>query len=189
MRFRPGDTPPTTRLLLRRSIDDFVSLDALARSAIVAEVCQAFFEREWFVISADMNVLVGDSYWHSDDKYDTAFLRFVAYLEPLSAGTGALRFLPASHMRGSGWEGNELRQLMRHKAELGLPGADVPAHVVQSQPGDLVVFDTNVLHSSWCGSVRRQLAFNVCGVPRSPGERADVTRYILKRHVSGTVLM
>lgn len=41
--------------------------------------------------------------------------------------------------------------------ELGLAGADIPAAVVASEPGDVVVYDQNILHSAWGGSNRRRM--------------------------------
>ncbi|MEU7575464.1 phytanoyl-CoA dioxygenase family protein [Micromonospora sp. NPDC049240] len=162
-------------------------LAAIAHGDVVRDIRDAFFGRASHIVASDANLLVGDSYWHSDGSYQTPFLRFVLYLEPVTAKDGALRAFPGSHRPDNGWAGEPTRNIMRHDADLGRSGAHLPAAVIDSQPGDLIVFDTNVLHSAWNGGRRRQLAFNVAGEPRTDTERADTSRYVLNRYVSGSV--
>jgi hypothetical protein len=182
----PGSRP-TTRVTRFDVLDVLPGLAAVAGGGDVLALREAFFGRSSQVVASDMNLLVGDSYWHSDGFYSTPFLRFVLYLEPLTAASGALRFLPGSHKEGNGWVGDPTRHVIKHDADLGRAGTDVPGVVCESRPGDVIVFDTNILHSAWCGGFRRQLAFNVVGNPRTDAERRDSSRYLLNRYVSGSV--
>lgn len=164
------------------------ALEELSRHGDVVALCRAFFGRDFQVVASDANVLVDDSYWHSDGFYEhTAFLRFVVYLERLDAHDGALRFLPGSHRVGNAWQGFPVRCVMQHDTMLDVAGSEVPAVAVPSEPGDVVVFDTNTLHAAWHGDVRRQLAFNVAGEPLDAAQRADRTRYFLSRYVANVV--
>ncbi|MFD8981343.1 phytanoyl-CoA dioxygenase family protein [Streptomyces sp. NPDC059564] len=183
----PADGTPTERVTRFEALNDMPELGLISGSAWVGAICGAFFERNHQVITSDANALVGDSYWHSDGFYTTPFLRFVLYLDATAHDTGALRFLPGSHRADNGWLGEPTQHVIRHGEDLGLTGGDVPAVVVESQPGDVIVFDTNVLHSAWHGGIRRQLAFNCVGDPVTETEQRDTRRYFLNRYVSGSV--
>jgi hypothetical protein len=140
------------------------------------------------LVASDINLLRGPSFWHSDGFYDTGpFLRAVVYGEQLDEHTGALRVVPCSHRRDLGWTADDVEQLLRHEDTVGLTGEQVPAHVIRCDPGDVVVFNTNILHSSWGGQDRRQWAWNFAPTPRTPQERADSARYLLNRYVNATV--
>jgi hypothetical protein len=185
----PDDARPQERVTARGVLDEIPALRELAGRAPVLTACKAGLGPDAHVITSDANLLVGDSYWHSDGFYSTPFLRFVVYLEPLTADNGALRFLPGSHRADNGWEGEPTRDVMKHVEQLGVSGAELPAAVVDSRPGDVIVFDTNVLHAAWCGGFRRQLGFNVVGRPVTSRARNDTARYFLNRYVSGSVLL
>ena len=91
----------------------------------------------------------GDTPWHADSEADLASLGCAAYLEPLVAESGALRVLPGSH-RG------ELGGAVRAAGAVGLPADALPAHVIATAPGDVIVFDEHLFHSSASGGTRRQ---------------------------------
>ncbi|MFJ9626771.1 phytanoyl-CoA dioxygenase family protein [Streptomyces sp. NPDC101175] len=185
----PSDGRPEERVTEFDILTGLPALGSVARSAWVRGICEAYFGRRHRVITSDANALVGDSYWHSDGFYNTPFLRFVLYLDDTTRDTGALRFLPGSHRADNGWTGDPTRHVIRHREDLGLAGGDVPAVVVESRPGDVIVFDTNVMHAAWHGDVRRQLAFNCVGEPETEAEQLDTRRYFLNRYVSGSVLI
>lgn len=71
-----------------------VSLALLDRFAGVAE---ELLERAVLPGRAKGTRYYGDSGWHRDSERDLASVAFVAYLEPLTARTGALRVLRGSH--------------------------------------------------------------------------------------------
>ncbi|MFE5034936.1 phytanoyl-CoA dioxygenase family protein [Streptomyces sp. NPDC056683] len=185
----PADGMPNERVTRFDILTAMPELGLISRSAWVRGICRAYFGRDHQVITSDANALVGDSYWHSDGFYSTPFLRFVLYLDATAHDTGALRFLPGSHRADNGWLGDPTRHVIRHREDLGLAGGDVPAAVVESQPGDVIVFDTNVMHAAWNGDIRRQLAFNCVGEPVTEAEQLDTRRYFLNRYVSGSVLI
>jgi hypothetical protein len=86
--------------------------------------------------------------WHNDTVPGIRGVKFVTYLEPLGASTGALRVLPGSHRLSDA----ALRRL--HSLDLAVP--DVPAQVLSSEPGDLIAFDPLLYHASWGGRDRHQ---------------------------------
>ncbi|MFI9208624.1 phytanoyl-CoA dioxygenase family protein [Streptomyces sp. NPDC053253] len=186
---RLSEDMPDERATARGVAERVPALRALAERDAVKAACRAALGDDSHVITSDANLLVGDSYWHSDGFYRTPFLRFVIYLEPLEADDGALRFLPGSHRTDTGWQGKPTRNVMQHQEQLGVSGFDLPAAVVPSAPGDVIVFNTNVLHAAWCGGYRRQFGFNVVAAPTDSNAKQDTARYFLNRFVSGSVLL
>ena len=91
----------------------------------------------------------GNSPWHVDSDSPIESVSFAAYLEPLGAENGALRVLPGSHRA-------EFGDALRAFGAVGLAAVELPAHVVATDPGDLIVFDEHLFHGSFGGGVRRQ---------------------------------
>ena len=60
----------------------------------------------------------------------------------------------------------------------GIPGSQVPALPLETQPGDVLVFNHDIKHSAWGGSKRRRMfTMNCC--QRYPDEKlADLREYI-----------
>ena len=96
---------------------------------------------------SNCNFYSGDrSPWHPDVGSELFGLKFTLYLTPVDADSGALRCIPGSHDPAfsalihevpladvNDWEGEG--------AEGGLRVDEVPATVLDSQPGDAVMFD------------------------------------------------
>jgi hypothetical protein len=88
--------------------------------------------------------------WHNDTGIPIRGVKFVAYLEPLHADSGALRVLPASHRLPGG------NAALGHLYSLDLQVPDVPGHVLPTEPGDVIAFDPLLYHASWAGRDRHQ---------------------------------
>lgn len=91
----------------------------------------------------------GNTPWHADSASPVASTGFAAYLEPLGAESGALRVLPGSHRP-------ELTEALRAHGAAGMAATALPAHVLVTEPGDLIVFDEHLFHASSGGGARRQ---------------------------------
>ena len=100
---------------------------------------------------------VGDSGWHGDD-YDGLLetyraIKVVMYLEPVEQDTGCLRIIPGSHHRSFK---RALRLLDERDSDssltpFGVPGSDTPGYPIETQPTDLLIFDTRAYHGSFGG--------------------------------------
>jgi hypothetical protein len=90
----------------------------------------------------------GQAGWHNDTCLAVRGVKFVAYLEPLNADSGALRVLPGSHRLAAG--------ALDHLHSLDLATPDVPGRVLATQPGDVVAFDPLLWHATWGGRDRHQ---------------------------------
>jgi len=110
--------------------------------------------------NSDGNFYVGDTRWHSDTAWPEPlrFYKMALYLDPMTKDTGALRVIPGSHRFGEGFAEAVQEQLSGEAASWGgLPGDQIPAVALETQPGDLVVFNHSTKHSAWGGGERRRM--------------------------------
>lgn len=109
----------------------------------------------------------GGTEWHSDSDLDIASLGFVAYLEALDADNGALRVISGSHRPES--------LSPTHAAVAGLSA--LSGQAVSTEPGDVIVFDEHLWHSSSGGHDRRQWRIDFVADPTTVVETDAVRRY------------
>lgn len=79
------------------------------------------------------------------------FIKIAIYLDKLDGASGALRVIPGSHRLDDEY-GNDLAEVIAQ-----MSGAQVPAVVVDSTPGDIAVFDHNLYHAAFNGGTRRRM--------------------------------
>ena len=142
---------------------------------------------EGFVwVGSDGNYWVGDTQWHPD-RHDRTWplIKASLYLDPVTRETGCLRVIPGSH-RTPFWENlapleRTMMQVNREHGmgmsqtlealylpgedkdapPMGVPGRDIPSAALETEPGDLILFQQNLWHASFGGgSGRRQLALS-----------------------------
>lgn len=131
-----------------------ISLDLLRRFRPEAE---RLLGRPVLPVRAKAVEYHGGSGWHRDSDLPVASLGFACYLEPLTAATGALRLVPGSHRDPD-------------------PSPD-GAVAVETEPGDVIVFEEHTLHASSGGTRRRQWRVDYVARPVTEGERATVSAY------------
>jgi hypothetical protein len=90
-----------------------------------------------------------ESAWHNDSGRDLREVKFVAYLDRLTADTGALRVLPMS-------QAGDQRRLTHWIQHPRVEVSDVPAFACETEPGDVIVFDSHLFHASTGGRDRLQ---------------------------------
>ena len=115
--------------------------------------------------ASDGNFYVGDTPWHSDGftrhpKYTSIKIAF--YLDPVTRDTGCLRVIPGSHklgdqFAGSLQEGAPSSKEGRLEELLGVHGSEVPAVPLETEPGDMLLFDHRTKHSSFGGHDQRRM--------------------------------
>lgn len=135
-------------------------------------------------IGSDGNLYVGDTEWHPDRQGDEVEYRYTRiktalYLDPVTGDTGCLRIVPGSHRR-------ELHESLTPLAErrasagvapFGVAAADLPAFAIESQPGDVVVFNQVCWHASFGGHAgRRMLALSLIAAPSTDEHVAYLKR-------------
>ena len=130
-------------------------------------------------LSGDGNFYTGDTGWHPDGKHTRGlYLKAAFYLDPLTRESGALRVIPCTH-RMDAFNGTRVREAGACKEHWGLELQDVPCVALESTPGDLVIFNHNLMHASVGGGKRRRMFTMNCGRrARTPEEIADLEAYV-----------
>jgi len=109
----------------------------------------------------------GDTPWHRDSDRNLDSVGFVAYLEPLHTHDGALRVLPGSHRREPS------------TIPTGIPtGSGTLGEAVETEPGDVILFDEHLYHASARGATRHQWRVDFFADPQTPQENAEVNGYL-----------
>jgi hypothetical protein len=121
---------------------------------------------------AEGNLLFGQAGFHDDDGTGSTGVKFVAYLEPLTATTGALRLMPGSHHPAfaASLQGWERRNPVLDADELRRQLAGIPCHVAETRPGDVIAFDWHTWHASTGGTDRHQWTISYAKDPRTTEE-------------------
>ena len=176
---RPHDG--AARSAMVQFLDQSPYLCTLLDDPRVQAIAASLLGDDFNYMGSDGNFYVGDTNWHSDGYGGRGGLRHIKlafYLDPLTRATGALRVIPGSHRIGEPFA-DQLERDVRASANLwGVPGDQVPAVALETQPGDVVVFNHDLKHSAWGGSQRRRMfTMNCC--QRYPDEKlADLRDYI-----------
>jgi hypothetical protein len=112
---------------------------------------------------SDGNLFDCESHWHSDiygAPIQYKHLKLSFYLEPLRAESGAIRVMPgtnsvehhyATEVRRLTWDSTKLEE------NFGMDPRHLPGVVLESDPGDLTIWDFRTIHASYGGGQRRRL--------------------------------
>jgi hypothetical protein len=129
-------------------------------------------------VGGDGNYYTGDTQWHSDGWHDVGkFLKVALYLDPVTRTTGCLRVIPGTHKVDiKDWAARKARSA----PELwGIAQHEVPAIALESQPGDVVAFNHNLMHASFGGNTRRRMfTLNCAQRAHSEAEVQELEHYI-----------
>ena len=118
---------------------------------------------------SDGNYYVGDTNWHSDHYPDVPYksLKIAFYLDSVTRDTGCLRVIPGSCHKGDVFttaltDVVPLSRDNRNQEVWGVHGSEVPAYAIESEPGDMLMFNHKTKHSSWGGGdQRRMFTYNI----------------------------
>ena len=110
--------------------------------------------RQAFPVAPFEILFFGEAGWHTDLGPALDALKVAAYLDPLTAETGALRVRPGSHLDP---DAQALRMLT-------------------TSPGDLIAFHLKLFHASFGGRDRRQWSVEYFAYPRDDRERHELRR-------------
>lgn len=156
------------------------ALSALLEDDRVYEPVEDLLGPGFSWLPSDGNVYVGDTSWHPDRREiipEYTAIKVALYLDPVRRDSGCLRAIPGSHRPGP-WR-DELLAVARHREKppvypFGATGPQIPAHSLESDPGDVVLFNHYLLHASFGGSsYRRMFTLNFASRPTRPEHVAD----------------
>ena len=145
-------------------IDQHEYLSALLDDSRLDGIAESLLGTDYNYAASDGNFYVGDTAWHSDRYRWMPVLTFKVafYLDPVTRDTGCLRVIPGSHKRGDVFADGvqpmaEDPREGRTENLWGVPPDAVPAISLNSEPGDLVIFDHRLKHASFGGGNRRRM--------------------------------
>ncbi len=131
-------------------------------------------------MASDGNYYAGDTGWHSDGwSNHPLFIKIAFYLDPLVKENGCLRVIPGSHIPGDKFSETLSRNVHFTGDSLGMKPQDIPCVALESNPGDVLIFNHALKHAAFGGSGwRRMFVLNLC--ERFPDDRIDE----LKKYMS-----
>lgn len=163
-------------------IDQNAVLCTLLDDPRILGIATSLLGDDFNYITSDGNYYAGDTNWHSDGWHlDVRHIKLAFYLDPLTRDTGCLRVIPGSHHTGDVYAGTLHRSVAKSQELFGLHGRDLPAVALETNPGDLVLFNHNTKHAAYGGSSRRRMfTINLC--QRYPDEKIQELRDYLSGH-------
>ena len=134
---------------------------------------------DFILLQTEGRARSGATPWHGapgpDDEPLAVKINF--YLDDLTRDTGALRFIPGSHLPA---DPDRFAILRENNADpdfrpFGVAPSEIPCYAAETRPGDLVVFTESLLHASFGGSPgRHQNAINFMENPKTEAQVARV---------------
>lgn len=166
----------TARSCIVPFIDQDARLASLLDDPRILAIARSLCGDDFNYMGSDGNYYVGDTGWHSDGWHPRIrHIKIAFYLDPLTRETGALRVIPGSHRLGEGYADQLQREVGKSADRWGVAGPDIPAVALETQPGDLLVFNHNTKHAAFGGGTRRRMfTMNLC--QRYPEEQLDELR-------------
>jgi hypothetical protein len=159
-------------------IDQREKLSTLLDNPKIVGLISGLLGDDFNYVGGDGNYYTGDTAWHSDGWHDVGkFLKVALYLDPVTATTGCLRVIPGTHKVDiKDWDARKAR----NSQELwGIAQSEVPAVPLESNPGDVVAFNHNLMHASFGGSSRRRMFTLNCSARASnEAQIEDLKKYI-----------
>ncbi len=168
----------SNRLMVIQFVDQRPGLCALLDHPGVLAAVGNLLGPDFNYVSSDGNYYTGDTTWHRDSNYQSdSYIKLALYLDPIARDTGCLRVIPGSH-RTAGlamWEDTVLRA---SDANWGVHQRDLPCYPIESQPGDVLLFNHRTLHASFGGSTsRRMFTMNLGRRAKTSPEIDDLISY------------
>jgi len=170
------------RQIVMEYVERRPALSALLEDDRVYGVIEDLLGPGFVWIPSDGNIYVGNTEWHPDRREilpDYSVIKVAFYLDPVRKESGCLRVIPGSHRDPLH---SDLMPLFKHRGDapaypFGVQGQDVPAYPLESDPGDVVLFNQNLWHASYGGSRRRRMfTLNFSARPTQPAHVEDHRR-------------
>jgi hypothetical protein len=150
------------RVIIPMFIDHHPTLKRLREDERILGVARAILGGDAEYAESDGNLAFCHSEWHADTygaPMSTRHIKLSFYLDPLRADSGAIRVLPGTHYWQSPYA-KDLRRSFRDFGKaadvFGVDSTEVPAVVIDSDPGDVLIWDYRLIHASFNGLDRRR---------------------------------
>lgn len=170
---------PTKRSALLPFLDQREKLCTVIDLPQIEGALADLLGEDFSYLGSDSNFYTGDTRWHPDGQHVSGtWVKLALYLDPVTRDTGCLRVIPGTH-RVEAMKTWEASQAWSSEDLWGIDGRDVPCMALESQPGDVVIFNANLMHASYGGSTRRRmLAMSFISHLETEAEIADLKEVI-----------
>ena len=171
----------SARSAMVQFLDQSEYLSTLLDDHRIHDIATSILGDDFNYMGSDGNFYAGDTKWHSDGyggRGGPQHIKIAFYLDPLTRDSGALRVIPGSHRIGDPYADQLERETRKSEDVWGITGSQVPAQALETQAGDILVFNHDLKHSAWGGSKRRRMfTMNCC--ERYPEDKlAQLQEYI-----------
>lgn len=150
------------RVAVAGFIDKDDALCGLRHDPRILGVVEGLIGDEYEFVESDGNVWYCETYWHSD-VYQSPLSQFHVklsfYLDSLRGDSGAIRLIPGSNFYSESFARTLSKDLANNqgiKEVYGVEGNEIPAWTLESEPGDLIVWNQRTIHASYNGKDRRR---------------------------------
>jgi len=179
----------TARSMIVPFIDQSDYLSSLLEDPRIDGILTSLLGEDYVYLGGDGNYYVGDTPWHSDGgfldyKRPMLHYKLAFYLDTLTRETGALRVIPGSHKLNDMYaealerdmNGPSIAVKINSSEERwAIHGSVVPAVALETNPGDVAIFNHATKHSSWGGGTRRRM-FTINCTQRFTDEQLPLLR-------------
>lgn len=170
------------RITIPLIVDKSDNLRWLLDDPRVHGIAESLLGESYEARPSDGSLFYCDTSWHSDiyaAPMDEYHVKLSFYLDPVRRDTGAIRVIPGTNDFRSHYARRlreELESPERIPGALGVNPDEIPSWVLESDPGDLVVWNYRTIHGAFQGQQRRRLLslnFRRVGPHPSTGEPGD----------------
>ncbi len=173
------------RQFLTQFIDRDEYFSALLDDERILGIYKGLLGENFTYRGSDANLMNCSTCWHSDTygallKYRN--VKIIFYLDQLEANSGCFRVLPGSQHFGDRFT-NKLQAFLKKNDsfidDLGLQDHEIPATIVPTSPGDVVVFDFRVKHATCFANERLRRMFTICATEKIAEEDIPALRELI----------
>ena len=168
----------TKRTMIVPFVDQRPGLCALLNHPALNAAIGNLLGDDFNYMGSDGNYYCGESTWHRDSVTGSnSYIKAALYLDSVTKDTGCLRVIPGSHtdLGLRTWKDETLRD---SENQWGLHQRDLPAQPLESEPGDVLIFNHRLLHASFGGGkARRMFTMNLGRRAKTATEIDDLIAY------------
>ena len=168
----------TKRTMIVQFVDQRRGLCALLDHPALLAAVGNLIGDDFNYMGSDGSYYTGETTWHRDTTYPSnSYIKLALYLDPVTKDTGCLRVVPGSHtdLGLQTWSDETLRD---SENLWGMHQRDLPAQPLESEPGDVLLFNHRLLHASFGGGkARRMFTMNLGRHAETPTEIDDLISY------------
>jgi hypothetical protein len=157
-------------------IDRHEQLCKLLDDSRILEIAKRILGDDFNYCTSDGNLYSGVTPYHSHRFFgNVQAMKIAFYLDPVDASSGCLRVIPGSHKFGDEFSDNIHKLIGKSEEHWGITQDKIPHVALESNPGDIIIFNHALKHGSFGGGKRRRL-FVINVSQRFPKERISSLR-------------